>query len=382
MKILYVFIFFLFFLSGCKNYEPTEKQANLSFLHLSGSSYECGFIHGETLKTEIDTILSRWKNEVEKNFEMDFEKLIQLFFENSTMVDSIKKYSPELLEEVRGIADGAGKPYEFILALQLSEEIEYAGDYLFSGKCTSLSVSKNAEQPTIVAQNMDPPIFLQGFPTLLHFTGNKNQPESYVFTFPGFIGLCGLSKNIAVTCNGISMMNHCKDGLPVAFVMRSLLLQKNENEAFGFVQNIQHATPQCYTIGGINSAKCFECSANSKVAFYPFLNQGITLHTNFANVNRDFNQKYIELLAKLGKTTGDPFFCPRYFLAFDKIKDTGFQLNSENIREILSLKEPEIHPISNNQTYGCLIMEMKDKPVLHFAPGRPNETEFITFNFQ
>ena len=213
----------------------------------------------------------------------------------------------------------------------------------------------------------------------MHFKKRGNQPESYVFTFPGFIGLCGLSKNVAVTCNGISMLNHREDGLPVAFVFRSLLLQNNENEAFKFVQNIPHATPQCYTIGGTNSAKCFECSANSNVTFYPFVNNGITLHTNFANVNRNFNQKYIELLANYGKTVDDPYFCPRYFLAFDKIEETGFHLNWENIRAILSLTKPEIHPISNDETYGCLIMEMKENPVLHFAPGKPDETEFLTF---
>lgn len=356
-----------------------QAAENLKNIELNGTAYSRGFTHGQTLASEIDTIIERWKKEVESSFETDFENVICSFFEKTTMVDTIKKYCPELLDEVKGIADGAGQKYKTVLALQMSEEIENAGEYLVEAKCTSVSSSKTKEQSTIVAQNMDPPAFLQGFPTLLHIKGEKNQPESYVFTFPGFIGLCGLSKNVAVACNGISMLNHRRDGLPVAFVLRSLLVQNNENEAFDFVQNIPHATPQCYTIGGTTAAKCFECSANSKVAFYPFENNTVTLHTNFANVNRDFNQKYIHLLAEYGKTIDDPYFCPRYFLAFDKIKETGFYLNWENIREILSLTEPEIHPISNDETYGCLIMEMKENPVLHFAPGKPNETEFLTF---
>ena len=169
-----------------------------------------------------------------------------------------------------------------------------------------------------------------------------------------------------------------KDGLPVAFIVRSILSKSNEMEAFNFIKTIPHATPQCYNIGGIDSVKCFECSANSVVEFYPFENKSIILHTNFANVNRDFNQKYIDLLAEYGKTIDDPYFCPRYFLAYDNIKETDLHLDTEKIKDILSLAEPKEQPISNASTYGCLIMEMREKPVLQIAPGRPNKTEFIT----
>jgi hypothetical protein len=362
---------------------PTEiiQNKNLQIINGCEVPFSLGFVHGKTLKIEIETILQRWKTEVEKNYHVKFETVIQTFFENTTMLDTIKKYCPELLEEVRGIAEGSKQKFELILALQMSEEIEIAGQYLFSGKCTSIGFSQTNGLPTVIAQNMDPPLFLHGFPTLLHIKNNPNSSESYIYTFPGFIGLCGMSKNIAVTCNGMSMLNHRKDGLPVAFILRKLLTFKNENEAFSWIQNIPHATPQCYVIGGITSVKCFECSANSINEFFPFENKNIVLHTNFSAVNNDFNKPYIQLLTKFGKTTSDPYFCPRYFAAFDSIKSYDYKLNTENIKTILSSTNSKVQPISNRYTYGCLIMEMKKNPVLNIAPGKPHKTKFITLQF-
>jgi hypothetical protein len=188
-----------------------------------------------------------------------------------------------------------------------------------------------------------------------------------------------MNQNVAVACNGISMLNYQRSGLPVAFVVRSLLQCKSEDEAFLKVQTIKHATPQCYTIGGNQKAKCFECSANSVAEFYPYENRDITLHTNFAAANTDFSAEYIELLSKYGKTTSDPYFCPRYFLLYDKIKDLDYHLSAENIKTLLSLTEPVEHPVCNQWTYGCLIMEMGEIPTLHLAPGKPCNTEFLTF---
>lgn len=180
----------------------------------------------------------------------------------------------------------------------------------------------------------------------------------------------------------MSMLNSQQGGIPVAFVVRSVLQCENEEEAFLKIQTMNHATPQCYTIGGRKEAKCFECSANSVVEFYPYENRDVTLHTNFAAVNKDFNANYINLLSKYGKTTNDPYFCPRYFLLYDKIKDFGFDLNVENIKTLLSLTEPAAHPVSNQWTYGSLIMEMGEIPTLHLAPGKPHLTEFLTFQLK
>lgn len=375
-----VSIFFLFL--QCEKVKDSKTRNNLTVLELNGDAYSRGLIHGKILKAQINKIIQRWKKELESNSQNDFEVVLQTFFEKTTIVDSISKYYPDLMEEVRGIASGSEQDFKVILAFQLSEEIENAGRYFLFENCTSTSRTADSTQPAILAQNMDPPLFLHGFPTLLHITDSLSGTESFVYTFPGFIGLCGMNQNIAITCNGISMLNYQKRGVPVAFIVRSILQCKSEEEAFSHIQNNRHATPQCYTIGGKKAIKCFECSANSVVEFYPYENHDITLHTNFAAANKDFNAEYVELLSKYGKATSDPYFCPRYFLLYDKIKDLDFDLNVENFKTLLSLNEPLAHPVSNQWTYGSLIMEMGEIPTLYIAPGKPHQTEYLTFQLR
>jgi predicted choloylglycine hydrolase len=380
MKNLIIVLFFLEIITACNPNSSIEQLGDLKVLHLSGSPYERGLAYGQIMKSEIHIIIDRWITEVEKEIG-DFDEVTRKLIDSTQLLYSIKKYYPELLEEVYGISEGAGIYYQTVLAFQLSEEL----DALFSGEsqhCTSMSIDKTDTTPTILAQNMDPPLYFHGFPILLHITETKTELEQFIYTVPGFIGLTGMnSKGVAVTCNGISMLNSSANGLPVSFIVRLILNQENERMAKNILNEIPIATPQCFTIGGVSGAVCYETSANEVKVFIPFKNSTITLHTNFSILNSDFNQKFINILKEYGKTVDDPYYCPRYFLAYDKIVEVDYLLNAEKIKDILSLTEPTIEPISNKNTYGCLIMKLTDNPVLYIAPGKPDETEFIQLNF-
>jgi len=384
MKIKFIFFIALIFsvLWGCTSDQSVEKIEDLTILHLIGNDYQRGLKHGQILQAQIVEIVKRWKTEVEKTYEMDFDKVVTHFYENTGFMEQINIYCPDLLDEIRGISDGSGIDYETMLAFQLSEEIDALSDKLKGNHCTSISFNRKEDNPTLLAQNMDPPEFLHGFPTLLHMMDDANETETYIYTVPGFLGLTGMNAaGVGITCDGISMLNHSTTGLPVSFIVRSVLQMKSDTAAFRFLENIPIGIPQCFTIGGKTEARCFECSANQKSLFYPYEQKNITLHTNFSVANRDFSEEFINLLKEYGKTVDDPYFCPRYFLAYDKIVEANFELSVATIKSILSLTEPEIHPISNNNTYGCLVMELSENPVLYIAPGRPSEKVFVQLSF-
>ncbi|HEY9114762.1 MAG TPA: C45 family peptidase [Bacteroidales bacterium] len=382
MKKIFLFLFIGVVFFSCENSQnKVERIGNLTIVHLKGNPYQIGYDYGKLLKPEIKTLVEKWKKDVEDTYNQDFDLVAKHFFSSTHFIKNAEKYNPELLEEIRGISDGSGIDYNTIFAFQMSEEIDALSDALKATRCTSISINKTDSTPTILAQNMDPPLLFHGTPVLLHITDDANN-EKFIFTFPGFIGLCGLNSNgVGVTCNGISMLNHSSDGLPVSFILRNLLDQKDEQSAHECLKEMPVGVPQCFTIGGRLTARCFECSANSKNLFYPFDNKNITLHTNFSISNRDFNTEYIELLKEYGKTVDSPYFCPRYFEAYHKIVEFNYDLNVQNIKGILSSTESDIYTISNENTFGCLIMELSESPVLHIAPGRPDSTEFITLRF-
>ncbi|PLX01252.1 MAG: hypothetical protein C0594_13605 [Marinilabiliales bacterium] len=383
MRFSMLFLFMGLILFSCSEKSTIETKGKLTILHLHGNQYSRGFSHGKLLKKEIGQILSKWKKEVEGTYNKRFDTVVSSFFKETSYLDTIEKYKPELLNEIKGISDGAEIEYETILAFQMSEEIDVLAGEISGKHCTSIGIASTDSTPSFLSQNMDPPLFLHGKPVLLHIYSEESQNESYVYTFPGFIGLTGLnSKGVAITCMSLSMLNYSKSGMPVSFIVRSVLEQDTEHDAFELIQKMPIAIPQCFIIGGKNEVKCFECSANQKTSFYPFKNRDICLHTNYAITNKDFNEKFIELLKQYRKTPDDPYYCPRYYLAYDKIVECNYNLNYNTIQKILSLHEPEIEPISNQYTYGSLIMELSEKPILYLCPDRPDSVNYSKIGFK
>jgi len=186
---------------------------------------------------------------------------------------------------------------------------------------------------------------------------------------------------VAVTCMGMSMLNHAKAGLPVVSVIRKILGATGLGEAEAFIRQTSFAIPQCYGVGGPEGVRCFECSAGQISEFYPFGDRNLVLHTNFSINNRDFNQGFIELLAQYQKTVDDPYFCPRYFHAYDEIEKYHRNLDRQRIGDILRLPEPETDPILNTNTLGTLVMELDSEPTLYLALGHQVDEPLHAYSF-
>ena len=72
---------------------------------LSGSYYDMGLRTGKMLEKDKGLLPKFSKEKIEKG--MEYEK-------------EVRAYAPELLEELRGIADGSGVDYSVIAAHELS----------------------------------------------------------------------------------------------------------------------------------------------------------------------------------------------------------------------------------------------------------------------
>jgi hypothetical protein len=383
-RLLLAFILTLALLPhSCKENGFLENRGDLTILHLKGSPYDRGQLHGQLLRQEILETISGWKREVENEFQCSIDTVIARLFSVTTYEAELRNNHPDLLEEVRGISESSGIDYRTLLAFQLSEEMFTVLDQDPSLKCTAIGIAGTDSFPTLLAQNMDPPQFLHGHPFVMHIIPGRGEPESFVFTVPGLLGMSGVNeKGVAVTCMSISMLNHSSGGEPVVSVVRTILRQDGLNQAVEYLEQASYAIPQCYTIGGPEEIRCFECSANDLAEFYPFEEQNIALHTNFSIRNRDFNSNYIELLARYGKSTDDPYFCPRFFHAYDKIEECSRKLDVERIEAILRLPEPEMESILNENTLGTLVMELDSDPVLHLALGNEAGAAFHSLTFR
>ena len=369
-------------LSSCSTGSYLEMSGGIPIVHLKGTPYERGAAHGQMLKEEIHESISKWEQELESVFERDFEELIDEFFNTTSYLESIETVDPELLDELFGMSETSLIAYKILLAFQMSEELFTVLDQEARSNCTSIGKAGTDSTACMLGQNMDPPQFLHGHPIVLHIIPDNGNPESLIFSVPGLLGLAGMNdRGVAVTCMGISMLKHAREGLPVISVIRKILSQPDLEGAEAFMRQCAFAIPQCFGVGDPGGLRCFECSANQLAEFYPFEGKDVLLHTNYSIENKDFNQGFIALLAHYGKSVDDPYFCPRYFHAYDKIEAYGRSLDRERLGTILRLPEPELEPILNENTLGTLVMELDEDPRLFLAPGHLEDASFITISF-
>jgi len=200
---------------------PSGQPGKLRVIELAGTPYVMGRIHGQTLKPEIRELVNRWKADLEKAYAVPASAYIDKLLQASDFKPAIERWTPGLLDEVRGIADGAGIDFRTMFAYQLIDESWVIGPDLGLSKCTSIGVRKRGGRPAIVAQTLDLPVFYHGFQTVLHIRGGRGEPDALVFTIPGVIAANGLNdRSVAVCVNAVTQLAYSAKGLPVDFVVR------------------------------------------------------------------------------------------------------------------------------------------------------------------
>ena len=360
---------------------PAESQGKLRVLELKGTPYQRGLMHGRSLKPEIQELVRRWKADLEETFSVPAATYINKLLEASDFQPAIERWTPGLLDEVRGIADGSGIDFETMYAFQLVDESWVMSADLGLSKCTTIAARKRGNSPALVSQTLDIPTFYHGFQTVLRIEGNEEEPGALVFTFPGFIAANGLNdRSVAVCVNAVTQLAYSAKGLPVAFTIRGILRQKTYQDAVRFLEEIVPAAPQNYVIGGPGKAASFERSAKRMDEFIPFAGAEFTYHTNHPLVNDDFNPRFIEELKKRGMSLDEyKARCPRFKFLGQAFKDNTATLDLAVLKRVYSGRDSRIN---NPSTYGCTIMVLGDRPELHIAPGRPDTVPFEVIDFK
>jgi hypothetical protein len=323
--------------------------------------YDRGLAHGRMSRGDIHELVRRWSNDIHENFGIGADEFAKRFLARTHYVDAIRTWTPDLLDEVRGIADGASVPYETMLVYQLGDEMWTEGGDV-SKHCTSVGVDRRGTQPAMVAQNMDIEPFYGGFVVVLEIHGDG--PHQFVLTYPGLIALNGMNRNaIGVCTNTLERLAGSRDGLPVAFVVRGILRQRSFADAERFLKTVRHASGQNYMLGDREHAISFEASAGKVVALKQPL-AGCVYHTNFPIANDDRRAK------------ADVKFEGR-----ERYDIAGRELHDRQTLEAIErgLRAPKV---SNDFTFASTIMILGgNRPKLLVSSGRPDRGAYTRLRF-
>jgi isopenicillin-N N-acyltransferase like protein len=366
------------------NAAEVASANKLRVVALKGTPYERGFQHGKALRPEIHALIKLWKSDLTNRFSVEPDRFIHSFFRNTKYRPAIERWTPELLDEIKGIAEGSGLDFETVFVYQLVDEYWVQGK-MTGEHCSSIGVMPSKGKPAIVAQNLDLESFRDGFQTLLRIE-HEDGLKTFVVTFPGFIGASGLnSKGVAVVPNTLDQLNNSDDGLPVACLIRGVLNQPSVAEAESFLKGIKHASGQNYLIGGPERIVDLECSS-SKIVQYGE-GQEILWHTNHSLKSEDFTPGWITLLKEKPKTLQGGSSLVRFEAIANRIREMAGTLSVQSIKTILQSKDspqfPVCRPNKGEQgfTFASTIMVLGSTPELHIAPGPPDANGYQLFRF-
>lgn len=370
----------------------------LSVIDLKGSPRDRGRIHGEELRHDIHRILQKKSAARVATRGDDAERHWHAFKQYQNFQGAVERWTPDLMQEVRGIAEGAGISFETAFLLQLMDE-EWVFDTYHGrkpqapDKCTSFAAIGENCKPTYSGQNMDITGYAEGHQVLFRISYADSDMQSYVYTHAGLIALNGMNSSpLGLCCNTLIRLAPCNDGLPIAFIARSILEKTSFADAVAFIKKIKRASGQNFIISTIDRIGCFECSANEVVEFKGREDGHRVCHTNHTLANKDTGP-FEDLIKTHNKSSWARNLAnshSRYSSIAGRLVHNSDTVSLEKIKAALCAKDDPFYPVSLEFkplteynvigfTAGSMIYELNGSPKLHLASGPPSITAFRTF---
>lgn len=237
-------------------------------------SYHIGHEHGLKLKKRIKECIKvyckRW-NIAESEAE----------YYGSQYREIVKKLTPNLYLEIKGIAKGSNSSEEIILALNARTEImQRIG--IFHNECSTISIKENQ----LMGMNWDWVADLEGLSVFLKII-NKKKPNILMLAEPGIVGKVGINDHgIGVTLN-ILKYGKIVEGLPVHLLLRKLLESKDDFEVKEVVKNLAEDQSSNINILTRNSNFNLELLGKEPYVFSEELN---FCHTNHSIYSKEISR--------------------------------------------------------------------------------------------
>lgn len=185
-------------------------------LHLSGTPYEIGFQHGRLLKEQIARNIAMFIDAPRIQIEDAISKRTRDFFQQ---LPTLLQYVPaRFVEEMQGLADGSGIPYDKILLLNLFPEMFHCSGITLRDKA-----SRKGDLYHVRVLDYTKGKNLQETAVLMIVAPDSAIPFANV-SYAGFIGsVTGMNKaKIAIGEIGGGGYGDW-NGIPMAFLIRDVL---------------------------------------------------------------------------------------------------------------------------------------------------------------
>lgn len=354
---------------------------SIPIVELRGGPRERGRAHGEALRAQIAMVRGRWRESLTARFGVDPAAFIETFLGETRFLDAMRRWTPALLDEIEGIAEGSGRPPKETLAFQFMDEEWWFGARRFrrtpapATGCSVVASRAHDGHPSILAQNMDLHGFLDGGQAIIKVRGDGEEPDATILTIAGMIALCGANNaGVGLAVNTLWQLPSAADGLPVACVARTILAQRSLREAGVWIRSVRHASGQHYMIGDPDGFASFEASG-AGVSEVPWDSSSFAyVHTNHPLTGgKSAPRNPAEENSRARYST----LCEIVAGKALSINETETALSDRNGAHPISVRGRADNP-GATMTFASIVMELKRPPAIQAAGGPPCSYSYRT----
>lgn len=197
-------------------------------VEVQGTPRQMGRIHGSEARDLVQKTISLYRTRFETESGLPWDEVLKLA---PSIGAAIAEYDPDSLEEMRGIAEGSGHPFEAIVAINSRSEILALGQRREAlhgeQECTSAACLPEitGDGHTLLGRNWDQDLRCLEVALVLKLTP-QGYPRAVLLTEAGILMREGVNEaGIGVTGNSLSCEFDGRDvlGMPVAVVRRRML---------------------------------------------------------------------------------------------------------------------------------------------------------------
>ena len=209
--------------------ETVREAKKFNVIECSGTPYEIGKQYGTACKENIRKSIAMhdgaWKHVYKASKE-------QIIANAKKFLPAVTKFDPDLIEMLKGQAEGAGVSFDEVFALRCMIEF---GEYYnqITAMCTSFMATGKATKggKTIIGQNID---WSPDFPLNLLKIKHPNGLEQLTLAFGGVLEWTMSSAGLGIVENLIlSPPEQQRLNIPCGFVIPKAMRQKNIGDALG-----------------------------------------------------------------------------------------------------------------------------------------------------
>ncbi len=226
----------------------------------SGHPTTLGQAHGQQVASQIQSLLTRWRDLAEGQGTR-LDAVVNTLAHECGFRETTRAWLPDLVAEVDALAAGASITADEAFALNCMDEAWWLSS---TGGCSVLAITDSgtdAPDAPVIGQNMDLDTWMDGAQVALQLRPDA-APRQVLLTRAGMVGLCGANDaGLAVMVNTLDQLPTDRDGVPVAFVVRALLAQTSLDAAVDLLYRLPHASGQAYTMASRDGVRGFECGA-------------------------------------------------------------------------------------------------------------------------